>query len=150
MLTIIACILFISHNIEYSSFIMNTNKYIIIILGIAAGFIIGLFATILGVAGGELIIPVLILLFGIDIKLAGSLSLAISLPTMITGLIRYTKDDSFKIVYSHKSFILIMALGSILGAFLGGLLLGVVSGSILIPLLVIILLISSYKIWTHK
>lgn len=51
MLTIIACILFISHNVEYSSFIMNTNKYIIIILGIAAGFIIGLFAAILGVAG---------------------------------------------------------------------------------------------------
>lgn len=54
MLIIIACILFISHNIEYSSFIMNTNKYIIIVLGIAAGFIIGLFAAILGVAGGEL------------------------------------------------------------------------------------------------
>lgn len=109
---------------------MNTNKYIIIIPGIAAGFIIGLFAAILGVAGRELIIPVLILLFGIEIKTAGSLSLAISLPTMITGLIRYTKDDSFKIVYSHKSFILIMALGSILDAFLGGLLLGVVSESI--------------------
>lgn len=150
MLIIIACILFISHNVEYSSFIMNTDKYIIIILGIISGVIIGLFAAILGVAGGELIIPVLILLFGIDIKLAGSLSLAISLPTMITGLIRYTKDDSFKIVYSHKSFIFVMAFGSILGAFLGGLLLGVVSEKILIPLLVIILLISSYKIWTHK
>lgn len=39
--------------------------------------------------------------------------------------------------------------GSVIGT-LGGLLLGVVSESILIPLLVIILLISSYKIWTHK
>lgn len=150
MLIIIAAVLFISHQIEYSNFIMEADKIVIILLGIICGFIIGLFAAILGVAGGELIIPVLILLFGIDIKLAGSLSLAISLPTMITGLIRYTKDDSFKIVYSHKSFIIIMALGSILGAFIGGLLLGVVSESILIPLLVIILLISSYKIWTHK
>ncbi len=43
-----------------------------------------------------------------------------------------------------------MAFGSILGAFLGGLFLGVVSESVLIPLLVVILLISSYKIWTHK
>lgn len=43
-----------------------------------------------------------------------------------------------------------MAFGSILGAFLGDLLLGVVSEKILIPLLVVILLISSYKIWTHK
>lgn len=51
MLIIIACILFISHNVEYSSFIMNTDKYIIIILGIISGVIIGLFAAILGVAG---------------------------------------------------------------------------------------------------
>lgn len=43
-----------------------------------------------------------------------------------------------------------MAFGSILGAFIGGLLLGVVSENILIPLLTVILLISSYKIWTHK
>lgn len=35
------------------------------------------------VAGGELLIPTLVLLFGIDIKLAGSLSLSVSLPTML-------------------------------------------------------------------
>ena len=75
---------------------MEADKIVIILLGIICGFIIGLFAAILGVAGGELIIPVLILLFGIDIKLAGSLSLAISLPTMVTGLIRYTKTVLLK------------------------------------------------------
>jgi hypothetical protein len=38
-------------------------------------------AAIMGVAGGELLIPTIVLLYGIDIKRAGSLSLAISLPT---------------------------------------------------------------------
>jgi uncharacterized membrane protein YfcA len=56
--------------------------------GIAAGFSIGVVASLIGVAGGELLIPKLVLLFGADIKLAGSLSLAVSLPTMIVGFTR--------------------------------------------------------------
>ncbi|HSI01915.1 MAG TPA: sulfite exporter TauE/SafE family protein, partial [Reyranella sp.] len=45
-----------------------------IVPGLAAGFAIGVVAALLGVAGGELLIPTLVLLFGADIKLAGSLS----------------------------------------------------------------------------
>ena len=52
---------------------------------ILAGFGIGSVTALLGVAGGELLIPKLVLLFGADIKLAGSLSLALSLPTMLVG-----------------------------------------------------------------
>ena len=37
-------------------------------------------------AGGEFLIPTFVLLFGADIKLASSLSLAVSLPTMLVGL----------------------------------------------------------------
>ncbi|MEI2514597.1 TSUP family transporter, partial [Acinetobacter soli] len=54
-----------------------------IIAGVVAGVVIGVVAALLGVAGGELLIPTLVLLFGCDIKLAGSLSLAVSLPTML-------------------------------------------------------------------
>jgi hypothetical protein len=41
------------------------------------------------------LIPTLLLLFGADIKLAGSLSLAVSLPTMLIGFARYSRDQSF-------------------------------------------------------
>jgi uncharacterized membrane protein YfcA len=34
------------------------------VAGIAAGFVIGIVAALLGVAGGELLIPTLVLLFG--------------------------------------------------------------------------------------
>jgi uncharacterized membrane protein YfcA len=54
-------------------------------------------AALLGVAGGELLIPTLVLLFGIDIKLADSLSLAVSLPTMIVGFARYSRNRSFAV-----------------------------------------------------
>jgi uncharacterized membrane protein YfcA len=51
------------------------------IAGLAAGFAIGAVAAVMGVAGGELLIPTIVLLYGIDIKVAGSLSVAIALPT---------------------------------------------------------------------
>jgi hypothetical protein len=51
-----------------------------LLAGIAAGFVIGVIASLLGVAGGEFLIPTLVLLFGADIKLAGSLSLASKSP----------------------------------------------------------------------
>jgi uncharacterized protein len=59
-----------------------------LLAGIASGFIIGVIASLLGVASGEFLIPTLVLLFGADIKLAGSLSLAVSLPTMLVGFTR--------------------------------------------------------------
>lgn len=61
------------------------------IVGIACGFAIGVVAALMRVAGGELLIPTIVLLFGADIKLAGSLSLAVSLPTMIVGFTRYSR-----------------------------------------------------------
>lgn len=120
------------------------------VAGVVAGFAIGVVAALLGVAGGELLIPTLILLFGVDVKLAGSLSLAVSLPTMLVGFARYTQDRSFAVLGQNLRFVLTMAAGSLVGAFVGGKLLGVVPSSILIPLLVVVLIISAVKVWRHR
>ncbi|MBH3998322.1 sulfite exporter TauE/SafE family protein, partial [Pseudomonas aeruginosa] len=114
------------------------------------GFGIGVVAALMGVAGGELLIPTIVLLFGADIKLAGSLSLAVSLPTMIVGFTRYSRNQSFSVVRTQRTFILIMAAGSIIGTFIGGQLLGLISTTYLLPLLAAILLISSVKVWRHS
>ena len=68
------------------------------VAGVIAGFLIGVAAALMGVAGGELLIPTLVLLFGADIKLAGSLSLAVSLPTMLVGFASYSHDRSFAVL----------------------------------------------------
>lgn len=120
------------------------------VAGVVAGFCIGVVASVLGVAGGELLIPTLVLLFGLDIKLAGSVSLAVSLPTMLVGFARYTQDRSFKVLGDNLSFVLTMALGSIVGSFVGGQLLGLVPNGVLLPLLAAILLISALKVWRHE
>ena len=58
------------------------------LLGLLSGWVIGMFAAVMGVAGGELLIPTIVLLWGLDLKLAGSLSLLVSLPTMIAAFVR--------------------------------------------------------------
>jgi uncharacterized protein len=118
--------------------------------GALAGFAIGAIASLLGVAGGELLIPTIVLLFGIDIKLAGSLSLAVSLPTMIVGFSRYSRDGSFAVLRRSRAFVFSMAFGSIVGAFAGGFLLGRIDATVLHPLLAIILLLSAVKVWRHE
>lgn len=119
------------------------------VAGIVVGFGIGVVASLMGVAGGELLIPTLVLLFGADIKLAGSLSLAVSLPTMLVGFARYSRDQSFAVLGRNRAFLLVMAAGSIVGALIGGQLLGVVPSAVMLPALAAILLISALKVWRH-
>lgn len=121
----------------------------LILTGMTAGVGIGMVAAVLGVAGGELLIPTIILLFGADIKLAGSLSLAVSLPTMVTAFTRYSRDGSFSVIRTQRQFIIIMAFGSLVGTFVGGRLLGIVPTDVLLPLLSTILVISAIKVWQH-
>lgn len=121
-----------------------------LIAGVVAGFGIGVVAALMGVAGGELLIPTIVLLYGIDIKLAGSLSLAISLPTMLVAFARYSRDQSFVVLRRNIRFVVVMALGSVTGTVLGGLLLGVVPSAVLVPALVLLLLLSAAKVWRHR
>ncbi|WP_330296905.1 sulfite exporter TauE/SafE family protein [Streptomyces sp. NBC_00503] len=120
-----------------------------LVAGVVAGFGIGVVAAIMGVAGGELLIPTIVLLYGADIKLAGSLSLLVSLPTMLVAFARYSRDGSFAVLGANVRFAALMAGGSIAGALLGGLLLGVIPDLVLIPALAAILLISAVKVARH-
>jgi uncharacterized protein len=141
----IAGVLLLGHGVATSGAVLTGAAQAI--AGVVAGFAIGVVAALLGVAGGELLIPTLVLLFGADIKLAGSLSLAVSLPTMLVGFTRYSRDRSFVVLGENRGFVLVMAAGSIAGSFIGGRLLGLVPSPILLPLLAVILVISAVKVW---
>ena len=148
LLLAIAVVLVIGHDATTSGAMLTGAAQVA--AGVVAGFIIGIVAALLGVAGGELLIPTLVLLFGADIKLAGSLSLAVSLPTMLVGFARYSRDRSFVVLGENRRFVLVMAAGSIFGSFIGGRLLGSVPNAVLLPLLATILVLSAVKVWKHK
>lgn len=90
------------------------------------------------------------LLYGIDIKIAGTLSLAVSLPTMLVAFARYSRDNSFTVLRQNPGFLIAMTAGSIVGTIIGGLLLGVFPSVVIVPLLALLLVLSSWKVWNHK
>lgn len=147
LMVLMAAALLITHTSTLDS--LSLPLWAQVPCGVAAGFAIGVVAAIMGVAGGELLIPTIVMLFGEDIKTAGSLSLLVSLPTMLVAFARYSRDGSFAVLGANLRFTLIMAAGSIAGAVLGGLLLGVFPDLVLIPVLAVILLVSAAKLARH-
>ncbi|WP_448613748.1 TSUP family transporter [Modestobacter sp. URMC 112] len=119
-------------------------------VGVLAGLLIGIVAALMGVAGGELLIPTIVLVFGAPVVVAGSLSLAVSLPTMVVAFARYSRDQAFGVLRANGRFTVAMTAGSIAGTVAGGLLLGVVPAAVLVPVLVVLLVFSAVKVWGHR
>ena len=90
-------------------------------VGVGLGVGIGLVSSLLGVAGGELLIPSLVFIYGVDIRTAGSASILISLCLISIGLWRYWRLDALPRGRGIQRISLAMGLGSIVGAGLGSL-----------------------------
>lgn len=120
-----------------------------LISGVLFGVLIGVFSSTLGVAGGELIIPTLIFMYGIDAKIAGSASLLISLPTILSGITRYSSIGNYRELNEFPQTILPMSVGSIIGASIGGWFVGFVSTSLIKLILGCILIYSAWHVF-HK
>jgi uncharacterized protein len=135
---------------EFSLNLVNSPLFIQILVGVVAGVLIGIVSSTLGVAGGELIIPTLIFIFGVGVKLAGTASLIISIPTVSIGLIRYYHA---RIIFDRVAFLQIvvpMAVGSVIGSLIGGSLLGFFSDSALKLILGVVLIISALRMFVSN
>lgn len=119
------------------------------VAGALTGLGIGVVAAVMGVAGGELLIPTFVLLYAVDARTAGSLSLLVSLPTMLVAFARYRHDRSFAVLRAERCFLALMAVGPVVGTLAGGLLVGVVPDAVLLPALAAILVLSAGKVWRH-
>lgn len=115
--------------------------------GLAFGLAIGTVSSLLGVAGGEIIIPTLVYAFGADIRTAGTASLLVSLPTVAAGLVRYGRQGAFADRRPLIETVVPMSVGSVAGAGAGGVLAGLVPAQLLKVLLGAILILSAVKIF---
>lgn len=150
ILVVLALSMLFGHSNLHASKPLFENTLFLYFSGVVAGFFIGIIAAVLGVAGGEFIIPTLILLYGCEPKIAGSLSLCISLPTMLSAFMRYFKSEQFKEVATQKEFVIFMIAGSFLGAALGAATLNFVNSDFITVILGVILLISAFKVFNSK
>jgi uncharacterized membrane protein YfcA len=117
------------------------------ISGLSLGLVIGVISSLLGVAGGELLIPTFVFVFGADIKTAGTASLLVSLPTVAVGVLRYRASGSHAAQDSVRHVGLPMALGSLARAKLGTGLVGGVDVRVLKAVLAVVLAVSALRMW---
>jgi uncharacterized membrane protein YfcA len=116
-----------------------------IFAGILIGLCIGTASTFLGVAGGELLIPTLIYVFGADIHTAGSATLFISIPTVCMGLFRYSRMGLLPGRATLLRVGLPMGIESFIGAAAGGAFAWSASAEVLKLLLGVILIAAALK-----
>ena len=117
---------------------------------VCAGLLVGAISSLLGVAGGEFIIPILIFLFGADIKTAGTASVLISIPVVMTGVARHWLTGHYRSQSMLVYLVLPMAIGSVIGATIGGYLAAWAPTDALRLVLAATLAVSAVKLWSKR
>jgi uncharacterized protein len=117
---------------------------------VIAGLLVGAISSLLGVAGGEFIIPILIFIFGADIKTAGTASLLISIPVVLAGVARHWLTGHYRSQSMLAYLVLPMCIGSLLGAMVGGYLAAWAPTDALRLVLAAILAASAIKLWSKS
>ena len=84
--------------------------------GLGAGVVAGIFAGLVGVGGGIVIVPILIYFFGMDQRSAQGTSLAMLLPP--TGLLAFLKY--YQAGHVDLKLALMIAVGVLIGGYFGG------------------------------
>jgi uncharacterized membrane protein YfcA len=115
-------------------------------VGCILGLLIGIVSSMLGVAGGELIIPSLIIVFGVDVRTAGTASILISLCVITVGLWRYWQMGAIPQGRGVQRITIAMSLGSIIGAVIGGSAIGLAPATFLKVFLACVLIAAAGKI----
>jgi uncharacterized membrane protein YfcA len=105
------------------------------------GFLIAAASGALGVAGGEMRIPALMYLFATPVKVAGTISLIASIPTVAAGAVTYRRLGH--IPNRVLTLSLLMGAGSIIGVLIGAALLPLVDKHTLKALLGLFLLMAT-------
>ncbi len=114
-------------------------------VGLGIGLGVGVVSSVLGVAGGELLVPALIFVFGADIKIAGTASILISLVIVATGIWRYGRAGAIPLNTGAQRIGAAMVAGSLVGAILGGMAVAFAPTAFLKVLLGIVLIAAGLK-----
>jgi hypothetical protein len=89
---------------------MLTGGLVVFAVGIVAGILSGL----LGVGGGIIMVPAMVLLLGIDQRMAQGISLAVIIPVSVSGTVVHGAHGNVKLDVG-----IWLALGGVLGGLLG-------------------------------
>jgi uncharacterized protein len=114
-------------------------------LAILCGLVVGLLAGVMGIGGGILLVPIMVIGFGFTQHLAQGTSLAAIVPTSIAGA--YSHDRGGNV---DRGAALWVSLGGLAGALLGALVAFHLPREILARLFGALLIYSAYRIWATR
>lgn len=119
-------------------------EYLELALVAVFGLAIGLIAGTVGVAGGEYRIPVLMFLFGSPIKIAGTISQLVSIPTVVISILKHNQHQMIdkRLIWVGAT----MGGGSLVGVLLSGFVLLDIPDALLETVFIIILTFTVAKL----
>lgn len=114
-------------------------------LAVLSGFVVGLLSGLIGIGGGVLLVPIMVIGFGFGQQLAQGTSLAAILPTSLVGALTYYRAGRLKLGPA-----LTMGLAGCLTAAAFGLVALRIHPSLLARLFGLFLLFAAYRLWPRK
>ncbi len=114
------------------------NWWVLIIVGLCCGTI----GASLGIGGGAIMVPVLVMLFSFPQKSAQGISLFVMIPMAALAAYRYYKDPNIDIDLWTTVF---MAIGAVIGAYIGSTLASRLPASVLRKCFAVLLIIVAAK-----
>jgi len=121
------------------------NTIVFTLLVWSGSFLAGLLGALTGLGGGVVIVPLLTLLFGVDIRYAIGASLISVIATSSGAAAAYVKEG-----YSNIRIGMFLEIATTLGAVLGAFLAGWLSTEVIAVIFGIVLLYSAYSSSRHK
>ena len=114
---------------------------------VLAGCLCGVFSATFGVGSGILMIPVLILAFGVPQKSAQGVCLAVMVPIALVGALKYKLNPAIDM---PSTLVLLLALGGVAGALLGSVLADWLSALTLRRLFALLMIAAAARLFFTK
>jgi uncharacterized membrane protein YfcA len=114
-------------------------------LAIVSGLLVGVLSGLIGVGGGVLLVPIMVIGFGFGQHLAQGTSLAAVLPTSAVGAVTHYRRGHLKLTPA-----LVMGTVGAVAAVFSGIAAQFIQPGILARLFGLFLLFSAYRLWPRR
>ncbi len=117
--------------------------YLYVLLGLGCG----IFSATFGVGSGILLVPALVLIFSLPQKSAQGVCLAVMVPMVLVGAIRYKINPHIRV---DLALVALLAIGGVVGALIGSWIAGRVPGLLLRRLFAVVMIIAAVRMLMVK
>ncbi len=107
---------------------------------VGLGFCAGILTGIMGVGGGVVLVPMMVLLLAVPQHLAQGISMLVIIPTVIVAIIKLRQSNLFQ-----YRMALLLAAGSIIGSLLSSNLVQLIDGVVLKKIFGVLVIYSSIR-----